>query len=127
MCDDCKRVDMVPSCYPEVILNCVQLSPCSALRYHHESRMIFVGQDSGAIVEFLVSDDFNKMNFVKTYPAHQNRVTEVIFAPDAEWVISTGQDKFLTWMCTQSGSLVGRHAFTSWASCLQYPLYGSLD
>ncbi|XP_075057942.1 WD repeat and FYVE domain-containing protein 1 isoform X1 [Mixophyes fleayi] len=95
-------------------------SPCSALAYHHDSRKVFVGLDSGAIVEFLISDDFNKMNFVKTYPAHQNRVTEVIFSPDPEWVISTGQDKFITWMCTQSGSLVGRHAFSSWASCLQY-------
>ncbi|KAM8954514.1 WD repeat and FYVE domain-containing protein 1 [Pelodytes ibericus] len=95
-------------------------SSCSALRYHHESRKVFVGQDSGAVVEFLISEDFNKMNFVKTYPAHQNRVTEVIYSPGPEWVISTGQDKFITWMCTQSGSLVGRHGFTSWASCLQY-------
>ncbi|PIO22710.1 hypothetical protein AB205_0152380, partial [Aquarana catesbeiana] len=72
--------------------------------------------------EFVISDDFNKMNFVKTYPAHQSRVTEVIYSPGPEWVISTGQDKFLTWMCTQSGSLVGRYAFSAWASCLQYPL-----
>ncbi|XP_063771966.1 WD repeat and FYVE domain-containing protein 1 [Pseudophryne corroboree] len=95
-------------------------SACSALAYHHESRKVFVGLDSGAIVEFLISDDFNKMNFVKTYPAHQSRVTEVVFSPGPEWVISTGHDKFITWMCTQSGSLVGRHAFSSWASCLQY-------
>ncbi|XP_072263957.1 WD repeat and FYVE domain-containing protein 1 [Pyxicephalus adspersus] len=95
-------------------------SACSALRYHHDSRKVFVGQDSGAIVEFLISDDFNKMNFVKTYPAHQNRVTEIIYSPGPEWVISTGQDKFITWMCTQSGSLAGRYAFSAWASCLQY-------
>lgn len=49
-------------------------------------------------------------------------MTEVIYSPGPEWVISTGQDKFLTWMCTQSGSLVGRYAFSAWASCLQYPL-----
>ncbi|KAF4801844.1 WD repeat and FYVE domain-containing protein 1 [Turdus rufiventris] len=43
-------------------------SPCSAMAYHHDSRRIFVGQDNGAIMEFHISEDFNKMNFVKTYP-----------------------------------------------------------
>ncbi|XP_044288623.1 WD repeat and FYVE domain-containing protein 1 isoform X1 [Varanus komodoensis] len=95
-------------------------SPCSAMAYHHDSRRIFVGQDNGAIMEFHVSEDFNKMNFVKTYPAHQNRVSAIIFCLEAEWVISTGHDKCVSWMCTRSGSMLGRHYFTSWASCLQY-------
>uniref|UniRef100_A0A3Q4GN88 WD repeat and FYVE domain containing 1 n=1 Tax=Neolamprologus brichardi TaxID=32507 RepID=A0A3Q4GN88_NEOBR len=41
-------------------------SPCSCMSYHHDSRRIFIGQDNGAIVEFLISEDFNKMNHVKT-------------------------------------------------------------
>ncbi|KAL7990857.1 hypothetical protein Chor_014287 [Crotalus horridus] len=96
-------------------------SPCSTMAYHHDSRRIFVGQDNGAIMEFHISEDFNKMNFVKTYPAHQNRVSAIIFCLEAEWVISTGHDKSVSWMCTRSGNMLGRHYFTSWASCLQYP------
>ncbi|KAF5915853.1 hypothetical protein HPG69_019086 [Diceros bicornis minor] len=96
-------------------------SPCSAMTYHHDSRRIFVGQDNGAVMEFHVSEDFNKMNFIKTYPAHQNRVSAIIFSLTAEWVISTGHDKCVSWMCTRSGNMLGRHSFTSWASCLQYP------
>ncbi|GAB5576041.1 WD repeat and FYVE domain-containing protein 1 isoform X2 [Prionailurus iriomotensis] len=110
-------------------------SPCSAMAYHHDSRRIFVGQDNGAVMppacwidifdttleqEFHVSEDFNKMNFIKTYPAHQNRVSAIIFSMAAEWVISTGHDKCVSWMCTRSGNMLGRHFFTSWASCLQY-------
>ncbi|XP_010163983.2 WD repeat and FYVE domain-containing protein 1, partial [Antrostomus carolinensis] len=95
-------------------------SPCSAMAYHHDSRRIFVGQDNGAIMEFHISEDFNKMNFVKTYPAHQNRVSAITFCLTSEWVISTGHDKCISWMCTRSGSMLGRHYFTSWASCLQY-------
>ncbi|RXN24238.1 WD repeat and FYVE domain-containing 1 [Labeo rohita] len=95
-------------------------SPCSSVSYHHESRRIFIGQDNGAIVEFLISEDFNKMNHVKTYPAHQNRVSELIFSLESQWVISTGHDKSISWMSTQSGSMLGRHSFGSWASCLQY-------
>uniref|UniRef100_A0A8C8UKG4 WD repeat and FYVE domain containing 1 n=1 Tax=Peromyscus maniculatus bairdii TaxID=230844 RepID=A0A8C8UKG4_PERMB len=96
-------------------------SPCSSMAYHHDSRRIFVGQDNGAIMEFHVSEDFNKMNFIKTYPAHQNRVSAIIFSLAAEWVISTGHDKCVSWMCTRSGNMLGRHFFASWASCLQYP------
>ncbi|KAM9359448.1 WD repeat and FYVE domain-containing protein 1 isoform 1-T1 [Symphorus nematophorus] len=95
-------------------------SPCSCMSYHHDSRRIFIGQDNGAVVEFLISEDFNKMNHVKTYPAHQNRVSDMVFSLESEWVVSTGHDKSVSWMCTQSGSMLGRHYFTAWASCLQY-------
>lgn len=53
--------------------------------------------------------------------AHQNRVSAIIFSLAAEWVISTGHDKCVSWMCTRSGNMLGRHFFASWASCLQYP------
>ncbi|KAK1899530.1 WD repeat and FYVE domain containing protein 1 [Dissostichus eleginoides] len=95
-------------------------SPCSCMSYHHDSRRIFIGQDNGAIVEFLISEDFNKMSHVKTYPAHQNRVSDMVFSLESQWVVSTGHDKSVSWMCTQSGSMLGRHYFTAWASCLQY-------
>lgn len=54
-------------------------------------------------------------------PAHQNRVSDMVFSLESEWVVSTGHDKSVSWMCTQSGSMLGRHYFGSWASCLQYP------
>uniref|UniRef100_A0A3Q3FRM3 WD repeat and FYVE domain containing 1 n=1 Tax=Labrus bergylta TaxID=56723 RepID=A0A3Q3FRM3_9LABR len=98
-------------------------SPCSCMSYHHDSRRIFIGQDNGAVVEFLISEDFNKMSHVKTYPAHQNRVSDMVFSLESEWVVSTGHDKSVSWMCTQSGSMLGRHYFTAWASCLQYPSF----
>jgi len=53
--------------------------------------------------------------------AHQNRVSDMVFSLESEWVVSTGHDKSVSWMCTQSGSMLGRHYFTAWASCLQYP------
>uniref|UniRef100_A0AAY4EAJ7 FYVE-type domain-containing protein n=1 Tax=Denticeps clupeoides TaxID=299321 RepID=A0AAY4EAJ7_9TELE len=95
-------------------------APCTCMSYHHESRRIFIGQDNGGIVEFLISEDFNKMNHVKTYPAHQNRVSDLLFSLESLWLISTGHDKSVSWMCTQSGSMLGRHHFSCWASCLQY-------
>lgn len=71
-------------------------------------------------MEFLISEDLNKMNHVKTYPAHQNRVSDLLFSLESQWLVSTGHDKSISWMSTQSGSMLGRHSFGSWASCLQY-------
>ncbi|KPP70056.1 hypothetical protein Z043_111147, partial [Scleropages formosus] len=73
-------------------------SPCSSMTYHHDSKRIFVGQDNGALV---------------------NRVTAIVFSLESEWVVSTGHDKCVSWMCTRSGTMLGRHYFSSWASCLQ--------
>lgn len=95
-------------------------APCTAVSYNPDNKRIFIGQDNGAIVEFLMAEDFNKMTYVKTYPAHQHRVSAIMFSPENEWVISTGHDKYLSWMCTRSGCLQGRHCFSAWASCLQY-------
>lgn len=53
--------------------------------------------------------------------AHQNRVSDMVFSLETEWVVSTGHDKSVSWMCTLSGSMLGRHSFNAWASCLQYP------
>ena len=55
------------------------------------------------------------------FAAHQNRVSDMVFSLESQWVVSTGHDKSVSWMCTQSGSMLGRHYFTAWASCLQYP------
>uniref|UniRef100_A0A8C5BSM3 WD repeat and FYVE domain containing 1 n=1 Tax=Gadus morhua TaxID=8049 RepID=A0A8C5BSM3_GADMO len=71
-------------------------SPCSCMSYHHDSRRIFIAL-------------FGK-----------NRVSDMVFSLESEWVVSTGQDKSVSWMCTESGSMLGRHYFSSWASCLQY-------
>lgn len=57
------------------------------------------------------------------FAAHQNRVSDMVFSLESEWVVSTGHDKSVSWMCTQSGSMLGRHYFNAWASCLQYPSF----
>lgn len=62
--------------------------------------------------------------FLSVPTAHQNRVSAIIFSLATEWMVSTGHDKCVSWMCTRNGDLLGRHFFTSWASCLQYPSKG---
>lgn len=54
-------------------------------------------------------------------PAHQGRVTVVLFVLEMEWLLSTGQDKNFTWHCSESGQQLGMHHTAAWVSGLQYP------
>lgn len=56
-------------------------------------------------------------------PDHQGtRMTVVLFVLEVEWLLSTGQDKSLTWHCSESGQLLGTYNTTACVSGLQYPL-----
>ncbi|MEE6472304.1 hypothetical protein FKM82_009572 [Ascaphus truei] len=95
-------------------------SPCSCMSFNLETRRLTVGLDNGTISEFLLSEDYNKMNPAKTHLAHQSRVTMVLFILEMEWVLSTGQDKLFTWHCSESGQRLGNHRTAACASCLQF-------
>lgn len=56
------------------------------------------------------------------FPAHQSRVTMILFVLELEWVLSTGQDKQFAWHCSESGQRLGGYRTSAVASGLQYPL-----
>ena len=66
---------------------------CTALAYHHPTRQVFVGLETGMISEFALADDYNRMDHVRDYHAHQSRVTGLHFAPEQNWILSVGKDK----------------------------------
>ena len=45
------------------------------------------------VSEFAVSDDYNRMDHVRDYHAHQSRVTGLHFDPEQNWILSVGKDK----------------------------------
>lgn len=100
----CKDNTMIKY-FPGALLR-YHLQPLSELEWKYTA-LWFLGKNSWNL--FLLT-------------AHQNRVSAITFCLASEWLISTGHDKCISWMCTRSGSMLGRHYFTSWASCLQYPL-----
>ena len=38
---------------------------------------LFIGLDNGTVSEFIVSEDFNRMDHARDYHAHQSRVTGI--------------------------------------------------
>uniref|UniRef100_A0A669DKI8 WD repeat and FYVE domain containing 2 n=1 Tax=Oreochromis niloticus TaxID=8128 RepID=A0A669DKI8_ORENI len=73
-----------------------------------------------SLLEFVLSEDYNKMTPARTYQAHQGRVTVVLFVLEMEWLLSTGQDKNFTWHCSESGQQLGTYRTSAWVSGLQF-------
>jgi hypothetical protein len=65
----------------------------TALAYSHESKKVFVGVESGMISEFILADDFNRIDHKRDYHAHQSRVTGLYFCEQNKWILSVGKDK----------------------------------
>uniref|UniRef100_A0A8D0BP28 WD repeat and FYVE domain containing 2 n=1 Tax=Salvator merianae TaxID=96440 RepID=A0A8D0BP28_SALMN len=95
-------------------------SPCACMCVNPETRRLSVGLDSGAISEFILSEDYNKMTPIKSYQAHQSRVMMVLFVLEMEWILSVGQDKYFTWHCSESGQRLGSYRISSGACGLQF-------
>ena len=65
----------------------------TAVCYNHESQRIFVGVESGMVSEFILADDYNRMDHKRDYHAHQSRVTGLKFCQQNKWILSVGKDK----------------------------------
>ncbi|XP_042236847.1 WD repeat and FYVE domain-containing protein 2-like isoform X2 [Homarus americanus] len=92
----------------------------TCLHYIADTKRLFLGLDNGTVVEFSVSQDYNSINQVREYLSHQNRVTDVIFCPTNEWLLSVARDKFFVYHCTESGRRLGGHQCSGWCTALQY-------
>ena len=65
----------------------------TAIHYYHPLKKLFIGLDNGTIVEFQVSDDFNRMDSIRDYHAHRGRVTGVILTSN-DWILSVARDNY---------------------------------
>ena len=55
------------------------------------------------ISEFSIADDFNRMDPVREYHAHQARVTEIRVDRENKWVLSAAKDKYVTLIYVKKG------------------------
>lgn len=93
---------------------------CSCMSFNPETRRLSVGMDSGVVLDFILSEDYNKMTPAHTYQAHASRVTAVLFVLEMEWLLSAAQDRTLCWHCTERGHLLGSHRTAAWVTRIQF-------
>ncbi|XP_063967362.1 WD repeat and FYVE domain-containing protein 2-like isoform X1 [Lytechinus pictus] len=95
-------------------------SPATSMEFSSETRRIFIGQDSGIISEFSLSEDYNRLLFRRDYSAHSSLVTGIIFSLVAEFVLSVGRDKYFQWHCSESGRRLGGFRLDAWGTAVQF-------
>lgn len=92
----------------------------TSMHYCVETRQLFVGLDNGTINEFILEQDYNRMTAMREYPAHQARVTGVVFASNNEWVLSIGRDKLFQLHSSETGQRLGSYQTDAWYTALQF-------
>jgi len=95
-------------------------SPCSTFTYNPSKQIIFVGQDSGDIEEFVIASDYNRITHQRKYAAHTSKVTGCYYDAEKEVLLSCGRDKYIIWHGTKTGQRFGGYQTSSIPSCLQY-------
>jgi len=92
----------------------------TSLSYCHQKRLLFVGVEGGSVEEWSVARDYNRMESVRVYHAHQGRVTDTLFSPSSSWVLSSGRDKYFYFHCTATGKRLGGYLCNAWCTSLAY-------
>ncbi|BFZ06608.1 hypothetical protein BsWGS_09647 [Bradybaena similaris] len=92
----------------------------ASVDYNKETRLLFVGQDSGTITEFELTEDYNRLLHHRDYVAHQGRVTAVKFSLSCEWLLTCSKDKYFMWHCTETGRRLSGFQANSICLCLEF-------
>lgn len=93
----------------------------TSLHYvHQDGRRVFVGLENGVVSEFTLSEDFNHMQHVRDYHAHQKRVTSIYYSQQKKWVMSVGHDRYFQFHCKESGRRLGGYLCNAWCTAVEY-------
>ncbi|EDW28366.1 GL18988 [Drosophila persimilis] len=95
-------------------------SGCTAVEYFQEFRQLYVGQENGTVTQYMLSEDCNRLSFIRDYLSHQARVVAVVFTQTHNWILSAGKDKQFAYHCTKSGKRVGGYNFETPCTALQF-------
>lgn len=94
-------------------------SGCTCISYVQDTRQLFVGQENGTISEYILSEDCNKLLFVRDYLAHQARVMAVVFSNIHNWILTCSKDKLFAYHCTKTACRIGTYNFETPCTALQ--------
>ena len=95
-------------------------SAASSISYSHHNRRLFIGLETGAVEEFLIARDYNRMETERVYHAHTGRVMDTVFSESKNWLLSCGRDKYFQFHCTNTGKRLGGYMCTAWATVIAY-------
>ena len=96
-------------------------SSATSVTYDSETRNVVVGLHSGHLLEFSISDDFNKITGpTRDVPAHKGRVTDIVHSRKDKWIMSCGRDKCFQFYNCDSGRRLGLWEGSAWLTSVVY-------
>lgn len=93
----------------------------TSMTYSHPTRQLFVGLESGTVEEFCLATDYNRLDSVRVYHAHDRaRVTDLAHTAKSGWVLSGGRDKYFHYHCVATGKRLGGYLCNAWCTSIAY-------
>jgi hypothetical protein len=98
------------------------LLPFAPTCFHFDQNLkrLFVGLENGTISEFLVTDDFNRIEHQRYFSSHQSKVTGILYSSTCRLLLSVGKDKQFHWDDSESGTRLGSHSFQNSCTAVQF-------
>jgi len=96
-------------------------SAVTSMAYTHATRQLFVGLETGAVEEFMLARDYNRLDTVRVYHAHDKaRVSDLAHSQAQGWVLSGGRDKYFHYHCVTTGKRLGGYLCNAWCTSIAY-------
>ncbi|XP_037897536.1 WD repeat and FYVE domain-containing protein 2-like [Glossina fuscipes] len=95
-------------------------SGCTCIGYVQDTRQLYIGQENGTITQYILSEDCNRLSFVRDYLAHQARIVNVVFSQAHNWILSCSKDKTVGYHCAETARRIGVYNFETSCTALQF-------
>lgn len=93
----------------------------TSMSYTHSTRKLFVGLESGVVEEFSLARDYNRLDSVRLYHAHDKAgVTDLAHTAKTGWILSGGKDKYFHYHCSNTGKRLGGYLCNAWCTSIAY-------
>ncbi|KAI0979372.1 hypothetical protein GJ496_008236 [Pomphorhynchus laevis] len=88
------------------------------LLYCNENRNLFVALEDGNVLGFTLAEDLNSITATVTYGGHVSQVTCLAYNLPRQLILSTGEDKRLSWNRLDNGHMLGSVIMKSVTNCI---------
>lgn len=88
--------------------------------FEQDTKRLFIGLESGTISEFIVADDFNRIEHQRYFSSHQGAVTGILYSTTRKVLLSVGKDKQFHWDDSETGTRLGSYSCQYSCTAVQF-------
>eukprot|EP00052_Salpingoeca_macrocollata_P007547 m.60699 g.60699 ORF g.60699 m.60699 type:complete len:463 (-) comp16114_c0_seq2:53-1441(-) len=108
------------SYWPSVSQELPGAATALACNVEGDKRHVFVGLETGLLLHYECSADFNSMTLKKSAQIHTARIVQILLDPERDLILTCSRDKDLRIHSMTSFQLLSAYQTEAWCTCLQY-------